>query len=77
MTNEAKAIIKNEWLQVFTLIITVSGFFLWARSESKEDYRHMEYRIDTHLQAIQNEMKDFHSKLIRLEEKYLQMKIEK
>jgi hypothetical protein len=63
-----------EWAQVFVMVITVAGLFLWSRSESKSDYRHMDAKIEANLQAIRDEMKDFHGKLLILEERYLQMR---
>lgn len=50
--------------------------FLWNRSESRADIRHMDakfdaYRVETiqMIKAIQDEIKDFHSRLCRIEEK--------
>ena len=65
MSEEAKTIVKNEWLQILVMSITMAGLFLWARSESKDDYRHM----DAQVQAIHYEIKDFHGRLIAIEER--------
>lgn len=62
MSEDSKTIIKHEWLQVLVMTITVAGLFLWTRSESKADYRHMETHTDTHLQAIRAEIRDFNQK---------------
>lgn len=69
MSNESKSIIKHEWLQVLVLAITVFGTFLWCRSETKEDYRHMEASLNSQIQAIQEEIKDFHGRLCAIEER--------
>jgi hypothetical protein len=61
------------WAQILTMIVTNIGFvtilFLWNRSESRADYRHMEARTDAILKAIQSEMKDFHKRLCVIEER--------
>lgn len=69
MTEDAQKIIKHEWLQVLVMVVTVAGLFLWARSESKSDYRHMDAKIEANLQAIHAEMKDFHGRLCAIEER--------
>lgn len=50
-----------EWLQFLIVVLTIASFLWMARS----DYRHLDAKID----AIHAEMKDFHEKLIRIEEK--------
>jgi hypothetical protein len=47
------------------LIVTLGGLFLWNRAESNSD-RRMFYEL---LKGISDEMKDFHGRLIALEEK--------
>ena len=54
-----------EWLQVFSLFIANAGLILWFRTESRNDWRHM----DAQVRAIQEEMKDFHGRLCAIEEK--------
>jgi len=78
-----------DWTQVltiigsnFALILGVLGIniglIIWFRSETRSDYIH----LDGMITAIQQEMKDFHTKLalqdanfksemLRIEEKYL------
>lgn len=66
MTREdAHHIVKHEWLQVFVMAITVAGIFLWARTESKSDYRELRGCVE----AIHVEMKDFHGRLCAIEER--------
>lgn len=66
---ESQKIIKHEWLQVVVMAVTVAGLFLWSRSESKSDYRHMDAKIEANLQAIREEIKDFHGRLCAIEER--------
>jgi hypothetical protein len=65
-----------EWVQFIIFFIGVFGLFIWNRAESRTDNRHMDSKLESHknlvaamLQAIQDEMKDFHEKLIRIEER--------
>ncbi len=69
------------WIQVLTLIGanllliiasigTTITLFLWARSEARED----RVQFNTLLQAIQNEMKDFHGRLCTIEANRLEGK---
>ena len=46
-----------------------AGLIIWFRSESRNDWKHMDQKID----AIQSEMKQFHGRLCTLEERYLQI----
>jgi len=58
-----------EWLQILTIIMANFGLFLWLRTESRSDYRHMEARTDAILNAIKDEMRDFHGRLCSIEER--------
>lgn len=65
-----------DWTQVLTIIASNIALFLWARSESRADYRHMEDRtvdlingIKEDVKAIHQEMKDFHGRLCEIEER--------
>lgn len=69
--------------QLYPLFITLLAFlianiavigplFLWAKNESKTDFRHLDSKIEAMregtqaiLSAIQTEMKDFHGRLER------------
>lgn len=59
-----------DWLQVFTLFFANAGLIIWFRSESRNDWRHMDAKLDASLKAIHEEIKDFHGRLYALEEKY-------
>lgn len=51
------------WIQIFSLFIANTGLLLWFRTESRNDWRHMDNKLDASIKAIQEEMKDFHLKL--------------
>lgn len=55
--------INMDWTQVLTIIAANFGMFLWLRSESNSDRR----EIMTLIKAIQDEMKDFHGRLCKIE----------
>jgi len=59
-----------EWMQFIGFILTIGGLFFWSRTESNADRR----EIHSILREMQQEMKDFHGRLISLEERYLKMK---
>ncbi len=58
-----------EIVQLITLFLGIGGLFFWNRSESRNDMRHMDAKIETLIREIQNEMKDFHGKLCSLDER--------
>lgn len=55
-----------EWTQFLILIATMAGLFFWNRTESRTDHRNTEIIVN----AIKDEIKDFHGRLCALEEKY-------
>lgn len=50
-------------------IATILPLWLWIRSESRADVRHMESNVNTISEAIRQDMKDFHGRLCAIEEK--------
>lgn len=58
-----------DWLQVFTLFFANAGLIIWFRSESRNDWRHMDAKLDASLKAIHEEIKDFHGRLCQIEER--------
>lgn len=54
-----------DWSQVVAIIGSNIVMFLWARTESRSDYRECRSLID----AIHQEIKDFHGRLCTIEEK--------
>jgi len=66
-----------EWTQFAIFFIGVFGLFIWNRTESRADMRHMDTKLDSFreetnamIKAIQNEMKDFHTKLALQDQEY-------
>lgn len=55
-----------EWTQFIIFLIGVFGLFIWNRTESRADIRH----IFSILDGIQKEMKDFHGRLERQDADY-------
>ncbi len=51
--------ISEAWLQVGSLFLANAALIVWFRSESRSDWRH----CDAQIQAIREEIKDFHTKL--------------
>jgi len=46
--------------------------FLWNRSESRADIRHVDAKLESTrelVRAIHDEMKDFHERMIKIEER--------
>lgn len=65
-----------DWTQVLTIVGSNIALFLWARSESRADYRHLEQKtlemisgIKEDVKAMHMEMKDFHGRLCSIEER--------
>ena len=59
-------VLRNEWSQILVVLIGVSGMFLWSSN-----------LMYTSIEAIREDVKDFHGRLCTLEEKYYQMKYER
>ena len=64
-----------EWTHVLGIILgngaLIIPLFLWNRSESRADIRHMDSKLESTrdlVRAIHDEMKDFHNRLCRIEE---------
>ncbi len=58
-----------DWTQFLILIATLSGLFIWNRTESRADYRHLETAVNSQIEAIRQDVKDFHGRLCAIEEK--------
>lgn len=63
-----------DWMQVLFLFFANAGLIIWFRAESRADWRHMDAKLDVFrketqdiLNAIKDEMKDFHARLFALE----------
>lgn len=64
------------WEQIFALFIANAGLIIWFRAESRNDWRHMDHKLDSYMNAIrqdinaiQEEIKDFHNRLCKIEER--------
>lgn len=65
-----------DWTQVLTIVGANLGIFLWLRSESSADRRQMQQEaandrrdILAIIREIQEEIKDFHTRLCSIEER--------
>jgi len=50
---------NESWIQIISLFVANAGLIIWFRAESRSDWRHM----DNQVQAIREEIKDFHTQL--------------
>jgi hypothetical protein len=58
-----------EWVQFIIFFIGVFGLFIWNRTESRADIRHMDNKLDAQralLQAIWQDSKDSHEKWMKI-----------
>jgi hypothetical protein len=65
-----------DWIQFAIMFVTFVGLFIWNRTESRNDIRHMDSKLESFraecsllVRAIQEEMKDFHGRLCAIEER--------
>lgn len=61
-----------EWTQFIIFFIGIFGLFIWNRTESRTDIRHMDQKLESTrdlVKAIHDEMKDFHYRLLEIERK--------
>ena len=61
-----------EWTQFVLFFIGVGGLFIWNRAEGRSDARHMDIKLEGQrnlITAIHDEMKDFHQRLVAIEER--------
>jgi hypothetical protein len=59
--------ISEGWIQILSLFLANAGLIIWFRAESRSDWRHMDNKLDNSMKAIQQEMKDFHDRLIEIQ----------
>lgn len=69
-----------DWVQFAVFIFVNLAFtltlWLWNRSESRNDHRHMENILESQrslINAIHDEMKDFHGRLCAIEERKIKI----
>jgi hypothetical protein len=72
-----------EWTQFVIFFISVFGLFVWNRAESRADARHMDSKLESNrnlsmqihkenldlINAIREDIRDFHGRLCSIEEK--------
>jgi hypothetical protein len=72
-----------DWTQFAIMFITFVGLFIWNRTESRADIRHMDAKLDANrelartihnesrniIEAIREDMKDFHGRMCAIEER--------
>lgn len=56
-----------DWTQVLTIVGSNIVLFLWARAESRADFR----ALNAEMKDFHEKMKDFHGRLCVLEERFL------
>ena len=59
-----------DWVQFIIFFIGVFGLFVWNRGEARADARHMDAKLEAQrnlMNAIHDEMKDFHHRLLEIE----------
>lgn len=80
--NQVLTIVGTNIALILASLGTTITLFLWTRSESRSDWKHMDAKLDANreeiranreetnkiLSAIQQEIKDFHTRLIKIEE---------
>lgn len=64
------------WMQIISLFLANAGLILWFRSEARNDWRHLDAKIDANsketrdiIETIRQDMKDFHGRLCAIEER--------
>lgn len=58
-----------EWIQILSLFLANAGLIIWFRTESRNDWRHMDNKLDAFMKDVQEERKDFHGRLCAIEER--------
>lgn len=57
-------------IELITILVTIAGLFIWNRSESRNDIRHMDNKLEAIRELsreIHLEMKDFHNRMVEIE----------
>jgi len=67
---------KIEWFQILVIVTSVFGMFLWGQRETNSSVRHLDGKIDNLTSVIHENMRDFHGRLLVLEEKYKKIRLE-
>ena len=64
-----------DWTQVLTILGGNIAMFMWATRQARSDFLHLDKKTDDFrreisqiIKQIQEEMKDFHDRLLKIEE---------
>ena len=64
-----------DWSQVLTILGGNIALFLWATKQARTDFLHLDRKLEENrketqqiVRAIQEEVKDFHDRLCKIEE---------
>jgi len=64
-----------DWSQVLTILGGNIALFLWATRQARSDFLHLDKKLDDNrrettriVEAIHEEIKDFHNRLCKIEE---------
>ena len=57
-----------DWTQILFLFFANAGLIIWFRAESRADWRHMDNKFEAFMKEMRDEMKDFHTRLLKIEE---------
>ena len=58
-----------DWVQFAIFFIGIFGLFLWNRAEARSDHRNLETSVNAMIEAIRQDIKDFHGRLCAIEER--------
>lgn len=58
-----------DWLQVFFIIFINSSLVIWASFDSEKRHKETRAFSEEILQSIRDDMRDFHKKLLEIEER--------
>lgn len=51
--------VSESWMQVLALFLANAALIVWFRAESRSDWRHMDNKLDSQINAIRQDMKEF------------------
>lgn len=64
-----------EWTQVLTILGSNMALFMWSTRQARTDFLHLDRKLEENrkettqiVKAIQEEVKDFHNRLCKIEE---------
>ena len=69
-----KILLRLHVFEFILLIATLIGLFSWVRTETREDNRQLRSELVSVVEAIRQDVKDFHGRLCAIEEKVKEKK---